>query len=557
VLSTSSSPSVESTRWGWLIPPEREELHPATWRAAGKTVAITMAVFMVGNLFGIPRSHEIGMRADVYLRTTLINTPLLFGMIVVGITLWRASLGPGMARALVYTSLVLMASSLLLLLWTHGSVTSYLPAVIMVTVMGYRAAFDVRVGLWAFALFFAGQWTVVALEALGTIPSAPLMMAPPSLPARARIAAMYSLSVVNISTFLLANYAAIRLQYKDRALRILRARMLQEGGARIGRHSGAILNARYALGTLLGAGGTGEVYAARDRREDRDVAVKLLHPYVIENEKVLARLSREASVTAALGSPHIVEVHGLEQTEEGPALILELLQGESLAARLERTTTLSLAETVELVAQAAGALTQAHGAGIVHRDLKPENMFLMARPDHALYLKILDFGASKVHGAMTALTCEQALIGTPLYMSPEQAMGANALIGPETDVFALACVAYRALTGVPAFRADTVSGVLYRVCEEAPVSPSAMLRMLPPDVDLVVLRGLFKDPRQRTRDVATFAEDLASASRGQLPQSAREETRRLLERGAAGRAPRDRAAERSAQRALMPTLNDD
>lgn len=282
---------------------------------------------------------------------------------------------------------------------------------------------------------------------------------------------------------------------------------------------------------MLGTGGTGEVYAAVDEKEGRDVALKILHPYVAAN--ALARFERESRVTASLGSPHIVKVYGLAETQEGPALILERLEGESLDERLARSRALPPDECLVLVEHCALGLGAAHAAGVVHRDLKPANIFL-ARSESPFCAKLLDFGASKVHGSITRLTHEHGLIGTPLYMAPEQARGRAAQVGAASDLFALAAVTYHALTGRPPFDGESLPALLHEICHCAPLPPSRLCSALCPDVDLVLFQALCKDPRARQRDVSQFFDDLSLAVRGSLPHETRHRIQQLVDQGAMG-----------------------
>jgi serine/threonine protein kinase len=226
--------------------------------------------------------------------------------------------------------------------------------------------------------------------------------------------------------FVLGHWAVLRLRHSERAVKILREALYGGAAGKVGRHSGRLLRDTYQVGPLLAAGGMGEVYRGFHRRTGRAVAIKMLHPHLVDDPDVLQRFQREAEIAGKLGSPHIVQVIDIDQEENQPFLVLELLEGEDLAARLDRGP-LPPAVVAEIVAQVASGVHQARQAGVVHRDLKPENIFLVAPASSgsnvAEVAKILDFGISKIQGAATRITDEVALLGTPGFMSPEQAEG--------------------------------------------------------------------------------------------------------------------------------------
>jgi serine/threonine-protein kinase len=207
-----------------------------------------------------------------------------------------------------------------------------------------------------------------------------------------------------------------------------------------------------------------------------------------------------------LGHPHIVQVFDFNVLDDGRAyLVMELLQGESLRDRLSRGP-VPLPEALEIAAQVGSALSRAHAAGIVHRDLKPENVFLCANPVPSArpLAKVLDFGISKIQGSLTVVTQDASLLGTPKYMSPEQAKGENTTLDARTDQFALAAIAYEMVTGQAAFPGSNVTSVLLKVLNDDP-APIAQLRAdVPPVLETVILRGLAKDRAERFSDVEAF-----------------------------------------------------
>ncbi len=268
----------------------------------------------------------------------------------------------------------------------------------------------------------------------------------------------------------------------------------------------------YRVVEKVGAGGMGEVYRAQDTRLGRDVAIKLLPAELRDDPHRLARLEREARMLASLNHPHVATVHGLEQAEDGARiLVMELVEGESLAARLERGA-LPLQQVYELGAQISEALGAAHARGIVHRDLKPGNIMLTRQG-----IKLIDFGLAKsvalpsvgAHIATQtlgtrseALTGEGALVGTFQYMSPEQLEGQEA--DARADIFALGAVLYEMATGRKAFHGKSAASLIAAILSAERPSIARDLPLAPPALDRLVRTCLARDPDERwqsARDV--------------------------------------------------------
>jgi Tol biopolymer transport system component len=262
----------------------------------------------------------------------------------------------------------------------------------------------------------------------------------------------------------------------------------------------------YEITSLLGSGGMGEVYRARDVTLGRDVAIKILPELFALDAERRARFEREARVLAALNHPHIGAIYGFEQRSGIHALVLELVEGESLANRL-RLGPLPIPDALALARQIADALHAAHEKGIIHRDLKPSNI-LVSRDGG---VKVVDFGLAKAalddpgsdlsHSPTITAGGTRAgvLLGTAAYMSPEQARGRR--IDKRTDVWAFGCVLYELLTGRKAFDGASVSDTLAGVLEREP-DWSALPRRMPAAVHRVLRRCLAKDPRRRLHDIA-------------------------------------------------------
>ena len=269
---------------------------------------------------------------------------------------------------------------------------------------------------------------------------------------------------------------------------------------------GVVLNGTYALEALLGKGGMGEVWKARHLRLPKAVAIKVLLPSMGGSGEIIARFQREAEIGARLAHPNIVHVFDFDALPDGRQYIaMDYLEGEPLADRMERGR-LPYDETVAVLTQAASGLRVAHEAGVVHRDLKPDNLFLVSEPNESppFRVKILDFGISKIQTPNVALTRDMAVMGTPGYMAPEQAMGKTKELGPEADQFALATMAYEMLTGDIAFAGETVAEVVLKVVQETPRPIHDVVPDVPAAAAAAVARGMAKDPTQRFEDVASF-----------------------------------------------------
>jgi len=281
---------------------------------------------------------------------------------------------------------------------------------------------------------------------------------------------------------------------------------------------GTILGDAYRILRLIGEGAMGGIYEARQLRLDKRVAIKVLARELAVNGEALLRFHREAEISSQLGHPHIITVFDYGTTDSGqPYLVMEFLEGEDLASRLQRVNTLSLAAAVRITKQVASALSETHAKGIVHRDLKPANLFL-SRIQGGDFAKVLDFGISKVRAASTSLTNASTLMGTPMYMAPEQAKGELEL-DHWTDQWALACITYEMLAGRPPFVGDDTAALLYQVVHEDPQPLSKIVANLPAEVDQVIRRALTKDPDARYPHVTAFARALeAAASGAPLPE---------------------------------------
>ncbi len=287
---------------------------------------------------------------------------------------------------------------------------------------------------------------------------------------------------------------------------------------------GQVISGRFRLEKLLGQGGMGTVWEARHLSLETQIAIKFLNPDLSRRHDVLARFAREATSAARISSPHVVSILDSGFTDDGRGFIaMELLRGEDLGRRLARLGTLTLSETARLVAQVSRGLAKAHAVGVVHRDLKPENIFVLDEDD-TFTVKILDFGIAKSIGpeAATHKTDTGQLLGTPLYMSPEQALGRP--IDNRSDLYSLAVVAYRCLAGRPPFTHDAVGELIVAVSTHATPPPSEFNPDLSAEVDAWFVAALAKDPSarccQKAGEVAdSFARACGNGSSTPLPSS--------------------------------------
>jgi serine/threonine-protein kinase len=277
---------------------------------------------------------------------------------------------------------------------------------------------------------------------------------------------------------------------------------------------GEVVRGTYLVVAPLGQGGMGEVYEVEHARLSGRYALKLLRRERAADPEAVDRFRREAEIASGLRHPHIVQVIDFDTLPGGaPFLVMERLEGEDLKTHLRARGPLSLARVVAIVEQIASGLAAAHERGIVHRDLKPENLFLTRVPGQdGDFVKILDFGISKVRAATTRLTGDRTVLGTPHYMAPEQARGKGDDVDGRTDEFALGAIAYEALTGEEAFRGEDASAVLYQVVHETPARLAGPAPLVSAAVDRVLGRALAKDRAERFASVKDFARALADAA---------------------------------------------
>ena len=260
---------------------------------------------------------------------------------------------------------------------------------------------------------------------------------------------------------------------------------------------GEILAGKYRIERLLGEGAMGTVVAARHLLLEQHVAIKFLRPELAQDPAVSERFRREGKAAARIKGEHVVRVFDVGELESGlPYLVMEYVEGMNLAEVIAAEGALPLAAAVDYILQACDALAQAHASGIVHRDVKPSNLFVSHRPDGRPLVKVLDFGISKVSGAEGAMTHPTVLMGSPLYMSPEQLLSSRDVDG-RSDIWSLGIVLYELLTGALPFVGDTIPQICVQIQDAPAPSPRKLRPEVPAGLEAVVLRCLEKNPALR------------------------------------------------------------
>jgi len=320
-------------------------------------------------------------------------------------------------------------------------------------------------------------------------------------------------------------YAAVRvIAQREAVLAEARddlRRALGEG--REGLFTGQVLG-NYQLGTVLGRGAMGEVYVGTHTETGSEAAIKVLRRSLLAEPDLVMRFVREIETTASIEDRHIVKVLEVGISEAPiPYIAMERLSGESLADMLRRKPRLPLRQLVELVEQVSSGIRVAHACDVVHRDLKPQNLFLTEHEGGSRTWKVLDFGISKLVGQGDELS-EDRLVGTPQYMSPEQARGDE--VDERADVYGLAAVAYRALTGHPPFARGELHAVVHDVIYSMPIEPNH-LADIPEAVEVVLRVGLAKRAQDRFRSIEAFARAIENAARDRLPAALYQQAQEL------------------------------
>src|ERR1700733_4061343 len=267
----------------------------------------------------------------------------------------------------------------------------------------------------------------------------------------------------------------------------------------------------YQLEAVLGEGGMGEVFRARDTRLGRPVAIKVIRAERAQQPDFRIRFQREAQATAALNHPHICTLYDVGEQEGASYLVMEYVEGQTLASRL-REGPLPMDQLLRRAGEVSQALAAAHERGIIHRDLKPANLMLAATG-----VKVLDFGLAKFTGPEASAidaTAAHTILGTPPYMSPEQTRGEE--LDPRSDIFSFGCVLYEAATGVRPFRGSSLPEILREVVSGHPQPPTSLRPELPAGWDAILMRTLAKERDRRYQSAADLFSALEEL-RGSVP----------------------------------------
>jgi eukaryotic-like serine/threonine-protein kinase len=514
----------------------------------------------------LPRPPEssttVGSPLDALARDEVMRTRrfVVVGMVIAAAGLLAAPLLPGdpIATRILFVSISIALVGLSYLWWrTRNAVRLdgwavalawYIPALCVTTAIPYFGAFSPAPIVLVLGIYFTGLGssrilataiyvTCAAVQAgtaglviagvthdTGVVQIAPLST-------RNAIVVQLLVQLVLAATFLVARLsrrttlmalteleAAVRAVAQREAL-LEEARDELERALRSGRGRGRFSEQTiggFKIGGVIGRGAMGEVYEATSAAGD-PVAVKLLSQTSLGNANHVRRFLRELGTAASITSPHVVRVLAVGDRPV-PYLVMERLDGKDLGETLRGRRHLAPAQVVDLVRQVGAGITAAGAAGVVHRDLKPQNLVL-----HRGTWKVLDFGVSRFAGHGGTLTAGH-VVGTPAYMAPEQARGAA--IDHRTDLYALAAIAYRALTGQPPFAGREVAATIYRVVHGTPPRPSTLVAV-PADVDLALAVGLAKDPARRFATAAELADALEAALAGALPEPIRARARAI------------------------------
>ncbi len=275
--------------------------------------------------------------------------------------------------------------------------------------------------------------------------------------------------------------------------------------------TGSVIASKYRLEVMFAKGGMGSVWRARHLLLDTDLAIKLMDPSIAASPPERSRFAAEAKAAAKLKSRHIVQVHDYGVEEDSPYIVMELLEGEDLGARLRREGQLSFQVAADLLGQLARGLRKAHEMGVIHRDLKPANVFL-ARADDEEVVKILDFGIARFAARSTTseMTRTGTLMGSPPYMSPEQVRGLREL-DHRTDLWSVGVILYRCVTGVLPFQSEQLGDLIYKICSEPMPAPSSLSPNIPASLDRFFERALAKKPADRFQSIGEMADAFPAA----------------------------------------------
>ncbi len=299
---------------------------------------------------------------------------------------------------------------------------------------------------------------------------------------------------------------------------------------------GETIAEKYRVDRVLGVGGMGIVVAAQHLELDMPVAIKLLLPQTAANADAVARFSREARASAKIKNEHVTRALDVGKLDDGtPYLVMEYLEGRDLASLLAELGQLPVEQAVDFVLQASEAIAEAHSLGIVHRDLKPANLFMIQRPDGASWIKVLDFGISKMADTSSAgisMTRTSVMFGSPMYMSPEQIRSSRD-VGAQTDIWALGVILYELITGRVPFDGESLPELVEHITSGSPPPFASHRADVPEALEQVIFHCLEREVERRFSSIAELAEALLPFA----PPRAVTSAERIL--GATGRHTRE------------------
>lgn len=265
----------------------------------------------------------------------------------------------------------------------------------------------------------------------------------------------------------------------------------------------------YRFEKRIGRGGMGVIYRAVHGATGQTVAVKMLHPHLTRDPSVRDRFLREARAQARLSHPHITEIRSLLEEDGNYYIIMEFVEGETLAARLKRSGRLSPEEGLPIFRQVLDAVVHAHGVGVIHRDLKPSNVMILPNG----FAKVTDFGTAKILDA-ESLTLSGTAVGSPLYMSPEQLRGEE--LSAASDVYALGITLYQMSTGAVPYEGDSLADLLRHLTADQPTGPCVHLPSIDPTLEAIILKAIAKEREERYETVEALREALDAYRKGSL-----------------------------------------